>query len=185
MRTILSIVATAALLSSCQPAAQGDAAEVDEPAATTPTGTTGTQGSPVDPTVYADGEARWMLSEDGNEQFLAFAVPETDDVRLLISCRNQGRTLRLWREYGEADEPTFQLSSGDVRTSYPGEMNPEGMAPQLEGVAPARAPVFVAFSATGELVMTVGGETRDLSAGPGALPMVAAFFDHCSPSPPS
>ena len=93
--------------------------------------------------------------------------------------------MRLWREYGEVDEPTFEFSSGDVRTSYPGEVNPEGMAPQLDGVAPARAPVFVAFRTTGELIMTAGGEPRDVSAGAGALPLVAAFFDYCGPTSPS
>jgi len=180
MRTIVPLIVFATLIAGCEaPIADSGAATAAPPsdAASPPAAEV-----PVDDTVYAEGEPRWMLSADTDDKFLAFAVPESDDVRFSLSCGRGERTLRLWRESLEDDEPTFQLASGDVTTSYPGEVDPEGMAPQLNGVAPARAPVFVAFRTTGNLILTVRGEAHDLSAPAGALPMIAAFFDHCGPS---
>jgi hypothetical protein len=177
---ILSLVAVAALVSACEMPTQA----TGEAAAAPPAGDATTTADPVipaDDTVYPDGEARWMLSPDGEDQYLAFAVPESDDVRLTLSCGPGERTVRLWREAWEGDDPAFQFVSGEVTTSYPGEVDPEGMVPQLNGVAPARAPVFVAFRTTGQLTMMAGGEAHDMNAPPGAQPLVAAFFDHCFP----
>jgi len=180
MRVILPLMAVAALMAACE---MPNEATSDAPAAPPAGDTTAPQEIviPVDDTVYADGEARWMLSPDGENQYLAFAVPESDDVRLTLSCGPGERTVRLWRETWEEDDPSFQFVSGDVTTSYSGEVDPEGMAPQLNGVAPARAPVFVAFRTTGQLTMMAGGQAHDLSAPPGAQPLVAAFFDYCFP----
>ncbi|MBN8553763.1 MAG: hypothetical protein J0L52_12810 [Caulobacterales bacterium] len=178
MRVILS-VAVVALLVACEAPAgtPGDAATA--PPADSPSAADDAV-PPADDTAYAEGEPRWMSHQDGENRILAFAVPETDDVRLTISCGPGERTVRLWREVWEGDNPTFQLASGEVTTSYPGEVDPEGMAPQLNGVAPAHAPVFMAFQTTGQLTMTAGGEARDVSAPPGALPQIAAFFDYCA-----
>lgn len=178
MRMTLPILAAAALLAGCQPA---DTTETEDgPAASPATTETGeAAASPAD--TVPDGEPRWMVSNDGENRYLAFAVPESDDVRLTLSCGPGERFVRLWRETWEGDTPEFRLASGDVSTSYPGEVNPEGMAPQLDGVAPARAPVFQAFRATGQLSLTVNGEARDLSAQAGMLPEIEAFFAYCGP----
>lgn len=180
MRVILPLVAVAALMAACEMPSQTTGEEV--PASPQADSTPAPAEPPAaDETVYAEGAARWMVHQDGENRTLAFAVPETDDVRLVISCGPGERTVRLWRETWEEDEPSFQFVSGDVTTSYSGEVDPEGMAPQLNGVAPARAPVFVAFRTTGQLTMMAGGEAHDLSAPPGAQPLVAAFFDYCFP----
>lgn len=179
MRVFIPLVAIAALIAACDPVNQSQDAAPTPAADAEASGATET--APVDATTYAEGQPRWMSQSDGENRILAFAVPETDDVRLVISCGPGERTVRLWRETWEGDDPAFQFVSGDVTTSYPGEVDPEGMAPQLNGVAPARAPLFVAFRTTGELTMMAGGEAYDLSAPSGALPVIGAFFDYCGP----
>ena len=176
MRVAIPLLAVSVILAGCQPAEEtnsetGD--QVSPPAASSPSAPAAT---------YVDGEPRWMISQDGENRYMAFAVPESDDVRLSLSCGPGERFVRLWRATWEDDAPEFRLASGDVSTSYPGEVNPEGMEPQLDGVAPARAPVFEAFRTTGQLTLTVNGEAHDLSAPAGALPEIDAFFAYCSPS---
>ena len=178
MRTLLSVIAAASFVIGCQPAGQtaaGEAPATDNgPPASEVAGTI-----PTDATTYPEGEPRWMLSEDGAEQFLAFAVPETDDVRLLMSCAKGARSVRLWRTTWEGDTPDFIFSSGTAEGTFSGVEIPEGMEPQLESAALTSEPVLVAFRTTGQLLMTAGGEARDVSAAPGALPLVNAFFEHC------
>lgn len=180
MRMTLPVLVVAGVLVGCQPATTTETT-ADDPAQPTPA--VGTDASsPSNDTAVADGEARWMVSNDGENRYLAFAVPESDDVRLALSCGPGERFVRLWRETWDGDPPEFRLASGEVSTSFPGEVNAEGMAPQLDGVAPARAPVFLAFRATGHLTLTVNGEAHDLSAPADVLPEVDAFFAYCGPS---
>lgn len=178
MRMTLPILTVAALLAGCQPA---ESTPTDDGTTGVPATAEAGEAAAVPAETVADGEPRWMVSNDGENRYLAFALPESDDVRLTMSCGPNERFVRLWRETWDGDTPEFRLASGDVETSYPGEVTPEGMAPQLDGVAPARAPVFLAFRETGQLSLTVEGEAHEMSAQAGDLPEIDAFFTYCGP----
>lgn len=174
--TLLIVSVTAALASACQPPVEpAPKAEPAAPAA--PSAPASAPASDVPPP--AEGEPRWMARQEGENRVLAFAVPETDDVRLVLECGPGERFVRLWRETGEEDSHDFRLSSGEASATYPAEYEPEGMAPQLKGVAPGRAPVFVQFRETGKLTLTTQGGSHDLSAHASAMGQVADFFDYC------
>lgn len=114
MRKTLVTLAVAALAAACQPTDQSTTEDAPvAPEATTPTAA---EAPAADTTVYPDGAARWMASQDGENRFLAYAVPETDDVRFSLECGPNERFVRLWRETWEGDESTFQLASGEVMT---------------------------------------------------------------------
>jgi hypothetical protein len=179
----LSALVAASLLAGCsRPAAPAEPDPAPQPAPA---------AAPAQPadlpavTDVAEGEPRWMLHQDGENRFLAFAVPETDDVRFSLDCGPNERTVRLWRETGPDDTHDFRLTSGSSSFTFPAEYDPDGMAPQLHGVAPARAPVFVSFRETGQLTLTAWNQTQDLSASPMARPLVDSFFDYCGPPAPS
>lgn len=183
MRYALPILAITAILVACQQPGSPSA-----PPAKGPEPAPSAAAPPVDlvpVTDVAEGEPRWMLSEDGENHFLAFAVPETDDVRLSFECGPGERFVRLWRETSEDDFHDFRLTSGASSFTFPAEYEPEGMAPQLRGVAPGRAQVFLNFRETGQLSLTTRDATHDLSASAMARPLIESFFSYCTSTVPA
>lgn len=180
MRTIFPLLAVAAGLVACQQAASNESSQTASTSQAAATSLIEEAAIAPDPTVYPDGAARWLGVTDAEESVLTYAVPETDDVRLSLSCHGGSGQVRLWRETWDGDEPTFALSSGEVEATYTGVVNPDGMAPQLDGQASARDPIFEAFRSTGVLTLSVGGEAHDMSAPAGARPMISGFFEHCT-----
>ena len=180
---LVALLAPVTLLVACERHGDSPPAAPEAPAA--PTSPAAPGELPPAVTDVDEGEARWMLSQDGENRFLAFAVPETDDVRFSLECGPKERFVRLWRETMPDDHHDFRLSSGDSSPTIEGEYDPEGMAPQLRGVAAARIPVFVNFRQTGQLSMTAMGQTQDMSASPMARPLIESFFAYCGPAEPA
>ena len=190
MRTVLPFLVAGAIVAACQPpATEAPAAEpAGEPVvgATPPVVPAGGSATALPPvTDVPQGEPRWMVSQDGENRFLAFAVPETDDVRFSLECGPNERFVRLWRETTAEDQHDFRLSSGNSSPIIAADYDPEGMAPQLTGVAAARIPVFLNFRQTGQLTLTTMGQTHDLSASPMARPLIEDFFTYCGPPTPA
>ena len=181
MRTVLPILAAGALLAACQPPAPAESTAEAPAPAPAEAASVPAPASDAPVTDVPVGEPRWMASQDGENRFLAFAVPESDDVRFSLECGPGERFVRLWRETGPDDTHDFRLASGGASATYPAQYDPEGMAPQLTGVAPFRAPVFESFRSTGRLTLTAHGQTQDLSASPMARPLIESFFAYCGP----
>lgn len=169
-------ILTIAALAACNAPAPEDKARDDVDASTPPAAL-----DPPSAGTSAEG-LNWTLKDDGRRLILAYEAAGSGDGQLTLSCRPRGRTLRLSRESGPDEAAEFRLASGDARTVYPGEVKPsEISAGTLEGVAPAAAPVFVAFRSSGELIQTINGEEQRMVASPEARARVDQFFAACVP----
>lgn len=114
------------------------------------------------------GDARvWILSgleeKKPDRIFLAYAVPESDDIFGAFSCRpHNGSVTIFFSETSQKLKPgksaTAVLFVGETRASVPGKLTPneEAGVPSFEGRIPADDPIFAAMASGEKLVATVG-----------------------------
>ena len=118
-----------------------------------------------------DGERRgayggmdWVLSQaEGYESKLAYGVPDTDNVAVMLSCQpksDQVSVVLVGVEGGA--RPVLTLGSGRTLTRLPAT-RVQGMdAFDVEATAPARSRPLTRFAETGELTVGVGARRTEM-----------------------
>lgn len=128
------------------------------------------------------GGLEWSVRGDESSMTLAYEMPDTDDVRLGLTCDRGSSRVTLWRIPSGQTRPEFRLSSGRVRATFPGTLETLEM-PYLSAPAPARAPVLQRFLATGELALTADGAITRMNATRAERDRIGRFFQHCGRRP--
>ena len=186
-----------ALLTACAlalAACGGD--EAPEDAATDPAEAA---ASPAPPTPEApsgpppvegyDWAMHGPTAEEPDLAFLAYAVPETDDVPFSLNCRRGSGIVRASTDSGTPGVGAFILGSGQAQAMYPVT---ERVPSELSGgeFLTAEIPLadgpLQAFRMSGWINLSVAGEARDLAAHPGpGRDAIERFFSFCAPVPAS
>lgn len=122
----------------------------------------------------------WNLAVDDAGAQLAYGVPQTDNVGLMLSCeRGLGKVLVTADAPGGRGE--LQLASGPTVRRVDGEVyrDPLTSRPALEAEASPEDPVFERFAETGRLAVIGGGLARPMPAKGDDRKAVRRFFDLC------
>ncbi len=128
----------------------------------------------------ADNGYRWAYLEAGQEPArLAYGLPDTDSVALMMSCRPDKDGIDVTAVGLPGD--TIVLASGGAESRLPAakiddELNDGGT---LQAQAKADAPALAGFRRSGELALLTKGERHDLAAGSADRGKVRAFFTAC------
>jgi hypothetical protein len=120
-----------------------------------------------------DGETRgvyggmdWVLSQaEGYESKLAYGVPDTDNVAVMLSCQPKSDHVSVVLVGVEGGaRPTLTLGSGRTVTRLPAT-KVQGMDTfDVEATAPARSAPLARFAETGELTVGVGARRAQMPA---------------------
>lgn len=122
----------------------------------------------------------WNLAVDGVGAQLAYGVPHTDNVGLMLSCERGDGEVRV-----TADAPggkgEVRLTSGQTVRRVVGVVyqDPLTSRPALEAKASPKDPVFERFAETGRLAVIGGGLARPMPARGENREAVRRFFDLC------
>lgn len=116
----------------------------------------------------SDGMA-WRLTPaaDGDEAKLAYGVPDTDDVVLMLACRPGSGAVQV-----TATAPTaparLTLRSGSAVSSLPIQSEPAEIQSGVlvEAATTVADPALAAFARTGALSFDLGGRATALAAAP-------------------
>lgn len=123
----------------------------------------------------------WSLHRDAQEAILAYGVPDSDEVKLKLSCRTGSGALELG---AVLDKPTrsLLLESGGDTERYPAASEPAGIVDgyYAEAAAAAKDPVFQRFRRLGWLAVWDGDQRRAYAAYPATLPEIERFFAVCA-----
>jgi len=109
------------------------------------------------PTERPDPAMRWTVSasaEDGAK--LVFGAPDTDDVRMMLTCRVRSGQLDVTVVGRRGDPAAVELQSGKVFARYAGAGHADEETPgamDIEFKAPASDPVLTRLADTGELAI--------------------------------
>jgi hypothetical protein len=117
---------------------------------------------------------------------LAYAVPESDYVTFIFSCKpKSGEVSLVVAETSVKLKPgkkaTAELSVRETRASAAGKLTPneEAGAPSFEGRLPASDPIFAAMAAGGTLAVAVG-PSRETAPLKGAADKIGKFAAACA-----
>lgn len=132
-------------------------------------------------TIDAPSSYAWSYSADPDEGAkLAFGRPQSDEVVLMMVCAPEDSLVTL--SAVGLRNANMTLQSGDQRTLVNGVVG-EGFAGApglIEASAPVRDPALAAFRQSGELKLTSGGQTINMTAGDADQPAVRRFFRACA-----
>lgn len=133
------------------------------------------------PTPAAGGMA-WSLSHTDSEGAkLAYGLPQSDAVLLMMSCRPGSGRVLLSMTAPEGAAGTLEMTSRRDRTRLQGQVTP-GMAEgvvYVEAAIDAEAPALKGFERSGDLVVFEGGRRAALPARGAEQQDVGRFFAAC------
>lgn len=198
MRPIALSTAAALLLAACAPDQQENAAEADagpvaepgEPAANevATDGNAADELQPVDnsarpmpPNGMAGGdEMSWNFSRSAAGAKIAYGVPQTDNVRLMLRCPESGEALLSFirpADIAEDRPDTLSIASGSARRSLTIETQQGPLGTSVLAQAPLSAAPLQQFRSGNELEVRWGDETISVPGAPDGP--VRQFFDAC------
>jgi len=122
----------------------------------------------------------WSYQRDEHEGAkLAYGVPFSDDVLLMMTCAPGSGQVRL-SALTERTQEEIVLTSAGARDRFSGEIAPSELGGLLlEAQVKASARSLDGFARTGKLFMSASGETVSLAAGPDERAGVTRFFEVC------
>jgi hypothetical protein len=109
------------------------------------------------PTERPDRAMRWSVNANAEEGAkLVFGAPDTDDVRMMLTCRVRSGQVEV-TVVGRRDDPAaVELQSGKVIARYAGAGHSDEGTPAAMDIAfraPASDPVMTHFADTGQLTI--------------------------------
>lgn len=173
--------------SGAEDAAAGNRMPVAEQAANEDTADS--QLQPVDnaarpdqPNMNPDSEnMEWSFSREGGTPRLAFGEPQADNVRLTLSCREDGAVLVSFtrpEEFAEGKPDLLSIVSGNARRSMTIETEHGQLGTSVQAAAPLSAAPLEQFRSGQELEVHWGDSTIHV---PGAEDgPVRQFFEACA-----
>jgi hypothetical protein len=114
----------------------------------------------------AYGGMDWVLSQaPGYESKLAYGVPNSDSVVLMLSCQPRSDQVSVVLVgFASGPRPTLTLGSGHTVARLPAS-RVQGMDDfDVEATAPARSRPLHRFAETGELTVGVGARRTEMPA---------------------
>ncbi len=123
----------------------------------------------------------WIFSAEGDEGYLAFGTPESDDLRLGLRCRRGEADLEVTQIVPRGSRDEIALRAGGVTRRFPARSEPEQMSGGefLTATVAGSDPVIAAFRASGRLdAVRPGGRSETFAPQPGTT-TVADFFEWC------
>lgn len=174
MRRIISFMALVTGVAACGPSPPGGR----EASPSAPS----LSAEPLPPCENYESGLLWCGGVHADRGWLAYFVPETDDVRISMECApGQGRIrIRTFDPTGTGER--LVLRAGDVRESLPAEpipIDPEfGDGVDASAEVFIEAPVLQAFRNDGVLAAQ-DGSTEMIARSEMERGAIAAFFDYC------
>lgn len=186
IRSALVLVSVLALT-----ACSGGEEKADEtaPAAETPAAAPAEPEAPSGPAPVEGYD--WAMHGPGADEpdraFLSYSVAETDDVPLMMDCRQGSGVVSVNTDSGVTGVGAIILRSGDDQAMYPvTSRTPSELSGGefLTVEIPVSDATLQAFRTNGWINFSVAGEARDLAAHPGhARQAIEQFFSFCAPAP--
>lgn len=132
------------------------------------------------PAPDASGMA-WSLNETSTEGVkLAYGVPNSDMVLVMMTCRPSSGEVALLQAVGPDMPAAITLTSGGTQARFSGEASPSmGDGAFVEAMAPADNPALARFARTGDLAVRNEGRSHPLPATSADRDRIAAFFRSC------
>jgi hypothetical protein len=125
----------------------------------------------------AEGRA-WTMASVGEGLKLAYGVPGTDDVDMLITCRpHTGRVTLHWTSPRRVDRATVVSAHFASRHPSHGARNEAGEGWLEHTDVPTADPVFRTFARTGVIGVRSGTTSVDTPGVPRRL--LRRFTEHC------
>lgn len=117
----------------------------------------------------------WTLYEGEGPMVLANEVPDTPRLRATLECVPGSSVARI-ALYGDAADGFARVVSGAAAATT----EARGVRGRLETTVRADHPVFAAFQTSGQLTITVGELTREVSIDRADLPKLRRFAERCA-----
>jgi hypothetical protein len=123
----------------------------------------------------------WTLNETPSEGVkLAYGLPDSDMVLVMMTCRPSSGDVVLLQAVGPDAPAAIALASGAAEARFAGEASPSmGDGAFVEAMARADDPALARFARTGDLALRDGGRTHALPASSADRDRIAAFFRSC------
>jgi len=120
----------------------------------------------------------WSLNHvEGEGAKLAFGLPQSDNVLLMMSCEPNSGEVLVSANAPTRVRPVLELASGGIKARYMGAIGPAlGEGTVIEAQAQAADPVFASFAKSGDLALTIDGQR---TAVPGDRAKAHEFVNAC------
>ena len=122
---------------------------------------------------------RLAYDDKGETVALAYGLPNSDDVALMLECAKGSARVDLSDTVRDKKATTVVLAAGGKKTSVAVQHQQGEEDEILAGKLPLSAPALQAFRQTGVLQVSSGQSRYTITAGPGARPGVERFFKVC------
>lgn len=110
-------------------------------------------------------ERQWSLDAGGEDAYLVFGVPDTDDVGLSLWCTIGSGSINVYvpgshggLAHGQQASITLKAGEQTAELTAMAEVNPEAGESSVEGAAPADFPIFKSMLASDRVRVRVNGE---------------------------
>ena len=134
------------------------------------------------PSLALNPQYRQAYDDKGETVALAYGLPNSDDVALMLECAKGSVLVELSDTVRDKRATTVALSSGGKKTSVPvhAEANEGGLEGEiLTGNLPLSAPALQGLRRTGVLQVSSGQSHYAITVGPGGRVGVERFFKAC------
>lgn len=123
----------------------------------------------------------WFFHTDGSEARLAYGLAESDDVPLVLACRQGSGRLELSATAPAGARAEIHIESGGEAQRFPARAEPSQLHEGVFLVAEADsdAPALQRFRSTGWLAVRHGDERRMMAPQPGSVGGIQRFFGKC------
>jgi hypothetical protein len=140
--------------------------------------------APPPPPLLEPSGKGFFFNRDGGSASLAYGLPNSDDVDLMLQCDSGSRDIQI---IDVAHVPpqakgamTLTLGSGDAASDLKVQIGPDETGQTLATThASIDLAAFTSFRKTGTLSIKLGGRLSALAATPAELIGIAKFFAVC------
>jgi hypothetical protein len=146
--------------------------------------------APPPPTVQPEPEppsgAGFFFNRDHDRASLAYGLPESDAVLLMLSCRRGARRVEITdAAHTPKTGQSLILISQGARSEFAARIAiEEGIDGAVaHATAPTDAPALLGFRKSGQIAFELGGHRDSLSAAPSEMVAIDRFFGFCDPAP--
>jgi len=133
------------------------------------------------PSVALNPQYRLAYDDKGETVALAYGLPNSDDVALMLECAKGSGRVELSDTIRDKRATAVVLSSDGKKTSVPvrAEAGEAAEDEILTGQLPLSAPALQGLRRTGVLQVSSGQARYIITVGPGGRPGVERFFKAC------
>jgi len=130
------------------------------------------------------GDARrftWNLHMEGPTARLAYGLPYSDNVGLILSCDRASGVVGVYGQ-AEPDRPVMTLASGRATSDIKGRVEPDPFTGgySFEARTPTRLAALDGFVKTGKLSVIGKDRAIVMPASGAERATVRRFFEHCA-----